>query len=150
MARKKRYSIYRYLFWVVSAGTSALLIQHFILYRLLMLPGLASLQSMPLYWWLCYLTPSVVVLLVAGVKSENFKGVVVASVLLALSANMVALYWAKSGEPGFARGYEIDQLGSFVKDYAFHFLIFLVVMSVGRVVLLLLDNSFGRVYRRFK
>jgi hypothetical protein len=150
MARKKRYYSYKYQFWVVSAGTSALLLQHFILYRLLMLPGLASLQSMPLYWWLCYLTPVVVVLLVAGLKSENFKGVVVASVLLALSANMVAFYWAKLGEPGFARGYEIDQLGSFVKDYAFHFLVFWAVMSLGRVTFLLLDNSFGRVYRRLK
>lgn len=150
MARKKRNSAYRYLFRVVLAGTGALLIQHFILYRLLMIPGMVSLQSIPLYWWICYLTPIAVVLLGAGLMSDSFKGLVGASALLAMSANMVGFYWAKLGEPGFARGYEIDLLGSFVKDYIFHILLFFLVMSLGRISMLLLDNTFGRVYRRIK
>lgn len=150
MAKKKRNKPSRYLFLVVLAGIGALLIQHFVLFRLLMIPGMASLQSMPLYWWLCYLTPITIVLLAAGFKSASFKSLTVAAVLLALSANLVGFYWAKLGEPGFSRGYQVDMLGSFVKDYIFHFLLFLLVMLFGRMVMLLLDTSFGWMYKRIK
>lgn len=150
MAKKKKNNPYRYLFQVVLAGTGALLIQHFILYRLLMIPGTASLQSMPLYWWMCYLTPIAVVLLLAGLKSASFKGLVAAAVLLAAAANLVGFFWVRLGEPGFARGYELDLLGSFVKDYIFHFLLFVLVMSLGRMIMLVLDTTFGWMYRRVK
>ncbi len=140
----------RYLFRVVLAGIGALLIQHFVLYRLLMIPGLESLQSIPLYWWLCYLAPITIVLLLAGLKSASFKCLTAAAGLLAVSANLVSFFWAKFGEPGFSRGYQIDMLGSFVKDYVFHFLLFLLVMSFGRMVMLLLDTTLGWMYRRIK
>lgn len=122
----------RYVTGVTVAGTVALLVQHFLVYRILMLPAVHQLSAVPLYWWLCYLGPIVIVLLVSGVKAKNFRCLALAALLLAAAASALGYYWARFFQPGFVEAYQSNIIVSFVKDYIFHAALFIAVMGVGR------------------
>lgn len=126
-------------------GIAALLFQHFVLYRLLMVPLLSSLQAIPLYWWLCYLVPVTLVLFVGGIRARTFREVGVAVSVLSIAACGLAYLWATTSQPGFYTRYGEGVPYSLLKDFLFHLLLFGSVMGTGRALGGLYEMSLGRL-----
>lgn len=125
---------------VAAMGMIAMLLQHFLIYKILIIPHLPSLLYIPLLWWLGYITPIVLVTVVLGIKAKNIKEIIIASGTLAICSNLLTFFFATQKESPFLKAYEGAHFQTFVRGYIQHFIFLTILMLLSYMLLKLIHN----------
>ena len=122
-----------YIMLVVIVGILTIMIQHYVIYQVYLMPHLHEWKAVPLYWWCVYMLPIICVLTVIGTKARNIKQIILAGLSLAFATNILVVYWSFSYEPSFHKAYEGPILVEFFKGIAMHLPGILVLLLLGYI-----------------
>jgi hypothetical protein len=116
----------------VVAYSIAFFFQHFIIYKLLIIPQLPAIKSVPLLWWASYMLPIIIVSMLAGFWSKNLRELIITSLIVAMLYNVIIYFLAKSNEPGYLKAYEGAFVPSFIEGVSMCFIVLFMLLFLGR------------------
>jgi len=115
----------------IAAYLIAFLLQHFIIYKLFIIPQLPAIKSVPLLWWGGYMLPIIIVSLLAGYWSRNLKEIVITSLLSAAIFDLIIYVFARFGEPGYLKAYEGPFYQEFILGCLVNFIPLFTLLLIG-------------------
>jgi hypothetical protein len=119
----------------------AFVFQHFAIYKILIMPKLPSVDSIPLLWWAGYMLPIFFVAILAGFWSKNLKEISIISSLVAVIINLFVFILARFNESPYFKAYEGAFLPNFLMGTLIYFVILIILLSIGRGASRLLVRS---------
>lgn len=128
---KRNVSTSKFITVVVSICLLTFVLQHFAIYKLLIIPQLPSVKSVPLIWWGGYMLPIFLVSMLAGFWSNNLKEICFTSLIVAIVYSLFVYSLALFHEPAYLKAYEGAFLPNFIKSTFIHFIIYFVFLLLG-------------------
>lgn len=123
----------KFIIIVISICLLTFVLQHFAIYKLLIVPQLSGIKSVPLLWWGGYILPIFVVLVLVGFWSKNVKEIFITSLFVSVLYNLFVYFLAKFNEPGYLKAYEGSFALNFIEGCLIFIIVFFILLLIGYV-----------------
>lgn len=121
----------KYITVVTAICLFTFALQHFAIYKPLIMPQLPSIKSVPLLWWGGYMIPIILVTMLAGYWSKSIKEIFITSVIVSAVYNLFVFSLSRFHEPSYLKAYEGPFFPNFIEGTVIHTIIFSVLLLCG-------------------
>jgi hypothetical protein len=121
----------KFIMIVTAICLLTFVLQHFAIYKTLIMPQLPSIKSVPLLWWGGYMMPIILVSMFAGYWSKSIKEIFITSVFISVAYNLFAYSLSRFHEPAYLKAYEGPFFPNFIEGAVIHAILFSVLLLSG-------------------